>query len=461
MAKSILKPVSIFISYSHSDSKYQKKLHAALSPLRRRGLIKDWYDGLITPGAEFEPEILRKLYSADIIILLLSQSYINSDFCWNTEREVANQRKKQKNIRVVGIVVSDVNLNGLELSHHKLLPNDKKAIQRWHPQDKGWSNVCEGIELVIKDLRYPSQVDDAIAVPKAVIKSLSTKENFSSQVRHPKELRKIESVSEFWERCGSNIRSDDIIDINGTFSQFAPMLMGPTKAKANLHKVFRQAIQNNQALQRQKSHTLNACLSVSAGQMVWRIKDEQSNFVYCGLYNSIVRNSILVLIARDYYVSYLIPLFKSTGQKTFEARIVGQIIELDNSPTKKFINKYAKAFIPADVVKNLGRSVYGLYIDGKNTSVEFIGNPNYLDGDIWIAVESEGNERFLTSFLNVSDNTERTEELNMLLKRAEDLPSSPRIIAQYDEDYDFAMSSSPISNKNYFLDAIWRFGFGS
>ena len=163
------RPVNVFVSYAHRDDRYRQKLHTAVSPLRRRNLIEEWYDAGIVGGDEVDAEILRRLAGADLVLLLLSPSYIDSDYCWNMEMPAALRLREHKDMRVVGIIVEPVHLDGLELTRNKLLPKDKKPIPYWHPQSAGWRDVCKGIEQVIDDLRHPSQVDDALEVPKAII----------------------------------------------------------------------------------------------------------------------------------------------------------------------------------------------------------------------------------------------------------------------------------------------------
>lgn len=460
MAQTGSRPVNVFVSYSHKDEKYMLELHEALSPLRRRNLIKEWYDGKIASGDEFGQEIFQHLSMSDIILLLLSPSYVSSDYCWDKEMKAAFDLHRRRDVRVVGIVVRPVHLHGLELSHHKLLPKSGKAVQLWHPKSQAWENVCAGIEQVIDDLSCPSQVDDALGVPRTVVAAAS-----ASQLRRAagraRKVHDLKSVSEFWESRGSIVVPGRLVSLQGTFSQFAPMLLGAPKAKAHLHKAFRQALEREQTLRKQKGPSLDSCLSVSAGQMVWRFREGQSTHIYFGLYNSIVRNSIPVLVEKDYYFSRLDSLFQEYGRKTFEARVTGRVIELDNSPARQFLNKHARPFIPDEIVEDLCRDVYGIVVDGAGTGVDRQGDARYLDGDIWIAVESEGRERFLTSFLDVANPAERKEELDQLFRMALLLPGPPRIITQYDEELEFAHDLAPVSGKNEFLDSIWRFGFGS
>ncbi len=64
-------PVKLFYSYSHLDEAYKNKLDKHLKMLQRLKIVSAWQDRDISAGAEWEPEILRNLEEADIVLLLL------------------------------------------------------------------------------------------------------------------------------------------------------------------------------------------------------------------------------------------------------------------------------------------------------------------------------------------------------------------------------------------------------
>jgi len=74
-------PISVFYSYSHKDKAYRDKLKTHLSVMRRQGLISEWYDQDIMPGQEWNNEINKHLRTADIILLLVSPDFLDSDYC--------------------------------------------------------------------------------------------------------------------------------------------------------------------------------------------------------------------------------------------------------------------------------------------------------------------------------------------------------------------------------------------
>ncbi len=72
-------PISIFYSYSHRDKAYRDKLKTHLSVMRRQGLISEWHDQDIIPGQEWTDEINKHLKTADVILLLVSPDFMDSE----------------------------------------------------------------------------------------------------------------------------------------------------------------------------------------------------------------------------------------------------------------------------------------------------------------------------------------------------------------------------------------------
>jgi len=69
----------IFISYSRRDRKWKEEIAQFLTPLIRER-IEEWDDSRISPGANWFDEIQRGMDSAKVAVLLVSQSFLASDF---------------------------------------------------------------------------------------------------------------------------------------------------------------------------------------------------------------------------------------------------------------------------------------------------------------------------------------------------------------------------------------------
>ena len=82
----------VFISYAHKDKRLLERLAIHLKSLEHQELIATWYDGEITPGAEWNKQILDHLNAAQFIILLISPDFIASQFCYSIEMQQAIAR---------------------------------------------------------------------------------------------------------------------------------------------------------------------------------------------------------------------------------------------------------------------------------------------------------------------------------------------------------------------------------
>lgn len=74
-------PVKLFYSYSHKDEELRNDLADHLFPLQRAGLLEVWHDREMLAGDAVDEEIASKLRSADLVLVLISPSFIRSEYC--------------------------------------------------------------------------------------------------------------------------------------------------------------------------------------------------------------------------------------------------------------------------------------------------------------------------------------------------------------------------------------------
>ena len=144
--------LSLVYSYSHKDSKLRDELDSHLSPLRSAGLIEHWHDGKIVPGQEWNSEITTRFRSADILLLLVSSDYLDSQYCIDHEFKIAIERHSRQEAVIIPIVVRPCLWSQTELKKITGLPKDMRAISNWENRDEAWNNVAEGILEVANTL---------------------------------------------------------------------------------------------------------------------------------------------------------------------------------------------------------------------------------------------------------------------------------------------------------------------
>ncbi len=149
-----LPQLRLFFSYSHKDSELRRELDAHLSPLKREGLIQGWYDREIVAGAEWNEEIERNLEAADIILLLVSADFINSDYCYEKEMMRAMEKHASGDARVIPIILRECNWQSTHFGKLQALPTNLMPItdNLWPSRDAVWTDVVKVIREAIGEL---------------------------------------------------------------------------------------------------------------------------------------------------------------------------------------------------------------------------------------------------------------------------------------------------------------------
>jgi hypothetical protein len=144
----------LFYSYCHEDSGLRRKLEQHLALLKREGAIEQWFDGKIGAGVELDESIDANLAGSDIILLLISAAFLNSDYCWDKEMVRAMRRHQKGDARVIPIIIRPVDDSWQETIFGKLkaLPTDGKPVTKWSNRDSAWKDVAKGIRDAVKDL---------------------------------------------------------------------------------------------------------------------------------------------------------------------------------------------------------------------------------------------------------------------------------------------------------------------
>lgn len=122
--------------------------------LQRENLIKIKADIDITPGKEWEREINHGLEEAQIILLLVSASFIDSNYCYEKEMQQALARHEQGTARVVPIIVRPCDWGNLPISKLQALPKNAKPISTWKSKEEAFLTIVEGIRLVIPEFAH-------------------------------------------------------------------------------------------------------------------------------------------------------------------------------------------------------------------------------------------------------------------------------------------------------------------
>ncbi len=144
-------PVKIFISYSHKEPSYKDKLVESLRELETNGSIRIWTDRDIIPGQEWNKVIVDALHQADLIIFLISESFISSRYIKEIELKDAVERCNRGEVMLIPIVLKNrEDLKSLPLKIYQDLPTGNIPVDEWKPVEGAYSNIKDGIRRSIE-----------------------------------------------------------------------------------------------------------------------------------------------------------------------------------------------------------------------------------------------------------------------------------------------------------------------
>lgn len=160
--------IKVFISYAHADQELHRKLEEHLSSLKHTGEITIWQDQEIPLGTNWEDQILTHLNEADLILLLISASFIASNYCWNREVEIALERHKAGTARVIPVLLKPALWQNTPLGQIQALPTGAKPITQWNDQEAAFEDIARGIQSTAKHMRRTFQSSVSSNLPQAI-----------------------------------------------------------------------------------------------------------------------------------------------------------------------------------------------------------------------------------------------------------------------------------------------------
>lgn len=148
------KKLKLFISYAHRDNianqSPAENFKRHIAPLEQNGFIEPWYDRNTLAGDDFQARIDKSLRDADIVCLLVSASFLNSENC-QREKKIALELRKERCVSVVPIILSPCGWKeDKAIASLLVLPTDAKPVSTFKDEASAWQDVYTGLKRIIE-----------------------------------------------------------------------------------------------------------------------------------------------------------------------------------------------------------------------------------------------------------------------------------------------------------------------
>lgn len=147
------KIISLFYGYAPEDERMCVELEKHLAVLQQQNLITEWHRGKVRPGEEKDLQVEHYLGTSDIIILLISSSFLANKDYYQEKIDLILERHKNKTARVIPLLARPTLWKETPLGILQPLPKNEKPISSWKNKDDAWHAVADEILHIIKEIQ--------------------------------------------------------------------------------------------------------------------------------------------------------------------------------------------------------------------------------------------------------------------------------------------------------------------
>jgi MinD-like ATPase involved in chromosome partitioning or flagellar assembly len=146
--------VKVYISYSHKDIKFKRKLESYLKVPTIERFATFWSDQEVLPGMDVASGIEEYLKNSHIYLLLISSNYLASNNLNKELTMIHNRAEKNNDILVIPILLTPASWKKVPfLKSRRVLPLNGKSITEWENQEDAIEEIAEQIEKAIFHIR--------------------------------------------------------------------------------------------------------------------------------------------------------------------------------------------------------------------------------------------------------------------------------------------------------------------
>ena len=166
-------PLQTFIIYARADEAHKNELLQHLKgTLIASKDLQVWQDDNLLPGEDWQKSIKKNLAKSELVLVLVSADALSSDFINTEELRLALEQRAAGRSTVVPIILRHCkwNLHPI-LRGLQGLPKDMKPVKSYADADEAWTEVLEGIERILLEIRKktePGEVKPSTLAPPPV-----------------------------------------------------------------------------------------------------------------------------------------------------------------------------------------------------------------------------------------------------------------------------------------------------
>ncbi len=141
----------VFISYSHKDKDWLEKLETTLRPLVRTKVVTLWADTRIRAGKKWKEEIEDALERAKVAVLLVSRSFLASDFIASKEIPPILEAAENDGLTIIWVPITASLFEETEFAQYQAAHDPRAPLNSLSEADvdQALVDICKQIKTAV------------------------------------------------------------------------------------------------------------------------------------------------------------------------------------------------------------------------------------------------------------------------------------------------------------------------
>ena len=144
--------IKVFYSYARADAEWLERLSSHLKVFEQQGYITKWDHSTIQPGTDWSRVIDSQRSTSDLILLLLSDHYLASEYCSLVEMPQAIELHERGTARIIPILLSPVSWKQTPLGKLHVLPGNGIPLTEWSNREEALTSLAQEIGQIVREI---------------------------------------------------------------------------------------------------------------------------------------------------------------------------------------------------------------------------------------------------------------------------------------------------------------------
>jgi len=145
--------IRVFIAYARENQEEQKYFLKLLSPLIENGSIQVWHDQMIPIGTEWELQIKDALYTADIVVALVSVYSLSSTYFMKHEMTKVFERMQRGECEIIPVILSECLWKETRFGSIQALPENGTPIAAYARPEIPFADIAQVLKEKAETIR--------------------------------------------------------------------------------------------------------------------------------------------------------------------------------------------------------------------------------------------------------------------------------------------------------------------